>query len=402
MAAKKAGKVRSGLDVMRAQKFRALKGKRVGLLVHAASVDRTLAHTLDLMRDAGVNLVRLFGPEHGIHATAQDMDHVRGSVDARTGLKVVSLYGSTYESLRPSGDELKDLDVMVLDLQDIGTRFYTFAYTVAFCMHACGRAGVPVVVLDRPNPIGGLLVEGNTVDVATLQSFVGEYPLAVRHGLTMGELCHLLNGPLLPRGEVKADLTVVWMEGWKRRMAFGDTGLPWVLPSPNMPTPDTALVYPGGCLYEGTNLSEGRGTTRPFELVGAPYLDPYHFAEALTAEKLPGVTFRPLYFQPTFHKWAKQVCGGVQIHVTDREVFPSFLAGLLVLKHARAQAGGAFEWRKEVYEFVGDRLAIDLLLGRVGLRPLLEGQASKKDLTASWKADLAGFQRVRRGVLHYA
>jgi uncharacterized protein YbbC (DUF1343 family) len=400
--AKPVTKVRSGLDVLRAQKFKRLRGKRVGLLVHPASVDANLQHAVDLMLAAGVKLVRLFGPEHGIHATAQDMDHVRGSRDARTGLKVVSLYGNTYESLRPSTAELKDLDVLVMDLQDIGTRFYTFAYTVAFCMHACARAGVTAMVLDRPNPLGGVLVEGNTVDLTAFQSFVGEYPLTVRHGMTLGELCHLFNTALLPAGEKPADLEVVWMEGWKRSMAFGDTGLPWVLPSPNMPTPETALVYPGGCLYEGTNLSEGRGTTRPFELVGAPFLDPFRLADALAEEKLPGITFRPVYFQPTFHKWAREACGGVQLHVTDASTFQPWLTGLAVLKHARAQGKRKFQWRSAVYEFVGDRLAIDLLLGRKELRPLLEAQAPLKDLKATWTADQRAFEKVRRGVLHYA
>jgi uncharacterized protein YbbC (DUF1343 family) len=400
--ARSSAKVATGLDVLVAEKFRRLRGARVGMLVHAASVDGRAQHAVDLALQAGVKLTRLFGPEHGIHAVAQDMAHVRSGKDPRTGLRVVSLYGNTYESLRPSQKELEDLDVLLIDLQDIGTRFYTFAYTAAFAMHAAARAGVTVLVVDRPNPIGGVAVEGNTVDVPTQQSFVGEYPLAVRHGLTLGELMTLFNGPLLPPGEGPAALDIVWTQGWTRSMHFGDTGLPWVLPSPNMPTPDTALVYPGGCLYEGTNLSEGRGTTRPFELVGAPYLDPYRLADALNGEKLPGVVFRPCYFGPTFHKWAGQTCGGVQLHVTDRETFPSFLAGLAVIKHARAQAPKAFQWRKEVYEFVKDRLAMDLLLGRAALRPLLEKNAPLKALSATWKADHAAFVRLRQKALHHA
>lgn len=393
--------VATGLDVLVAEKFKRLRGARVGLLVHAASVDAQVVHTVDRMREARVNLVRLFGPEHGIHAVAQDMAHVRSAKDPRTGLRVVSLYGNTYESLRPAARELEGLDVLVVDLQDIGTRFYTFAYTAAFAMHAAARAGVTVLLLDRPNPLGGLQVEGNTVDTPTLQSFVGEYPLAVRHGLTLGELCRLFNSALLPQGEGPAALEVVPMQGWKRDMSFGHTGLPWVLPSPNMPTPDTALVYPGGCLYEGTNLSEGRGTTRPFELVGAPFLDPYALADALMAERLPGVVFRPCYFGPTFHKWAGKTCGGVQLHVTDAKVFPSFLAGLAVIKHARALGGKKFQWRQQVYEFVKDRLAMDLLLGRAELRPMLEKGASLAAMQRTWKADHAAFLKQRARVLMY-
>ncbi|MEW5851164.1 MAG: DUF1343 domain-containing protein [Myxococcota bacterium] len=403
MAAKKnkRGAVATGLDILRAEGFRRLRGARVGLLAHAASVDGTITHILDLMLEARVKLVRLFGPEHGLHAAAQDMAGVRSSKDKRTGLRVVSLYGATYESLRPAPRELSDIDVMVIDLQDVGSRYYTFAYTAAFTMHACARAGVKVILLDRPNPIGGVLVEGNTVLVPELQSFVGEYPIAVRHGLTMGELMVLFNGPLLPAGEERAKLEVVWMDGWRRSMDFHATGLPWVLPSPNMPTQDTALVYPGGCLFEGTNLNEGRGTTRPFELVGAPFLDPYKLANALTDEEIPGVRFRPVVYQPTFHKWAGQPCGGVQIHVTDPEVFPSLRTGLAVVKHARAQGGKRFEWRKQVYEFVKDRLAIDLLLGRHELRPLLEKKAPLDRLERTWTEDHRRFLEVRRSVLHY-
>jgi uncharacterized protein YbbC (DUF1343 family) len=393
--------VATGLDLMREEGFKRLRGARVGLLAHAASVDVNLNHAVDLALAAKVRLVRLLGPEHGITASAQDMVGVRSSRDPRTGLPVVSLYGSTEESLRPTPRDLRDLDVMVVDLQDVGSRYYTFAATAAYAMHGCARAGVPVVVLDRPNPLGGVAVEGNTVEVPALRSFVGAYPVAVRHGLTVGELCTLYNGALRPGGEKPADLQVVWMDGWRRRMGFADTGLPWVLPSPNMPTPETALVYPGGCLVEGTNLSEGRGTTRPFELVGAPWLAPHALAEALMGERLPGVVFRPTVFRPAFHKWAGQDCGGVQVHVTDPGVFPSFLAGLALLKHARALGKRKMTWRREVYEFVQDRLAIDLLLGRPGLRQMLDAGAPLAQVARTWEADLRAFGRVRAAVLHY-
>jgi len=388
--------VKTGLDVLVDDEMRALKGQRVALLGHPASVDRRLTHLLDACVAHGVTLVRLFGPEHGILGDAQDMAHVEGSRDARTGVPVVSLYGPTRESLFLQARDLDGVDVLVCDLQDIGSRYYTFAYTIAFAMRAAAQAGVKCVVLDRPNPIGGALVEGGDVD-ARFSSFVGEYPLAMRTGLTLGELARLFADVDGHGGA----LEVVWMQGWHRALPFSSTGLPWVLPSPNMPTVDTALVYPGGCLYEGTNLSEGRGTTRPFELVGAPYIDdPAAFAAKATAQGVPGCTLRPCFFRPTFQKHAGKLCGGVQVHVVDPLAFRPVRASVAILHAARTFAG--FDWRRETYEFVSDRLAIDLLFGSDAQRLLLERGASVDDVMASMSAGAARYQPLRARFLHAA
>lgn len=360
--------VRSGLDTLVDEGMSRLHGRRVALLGHPASVDRHFSHLLECCREHGVDVVRLFGPEHGLLGDAQDMAHVDGHRDRRTNIEVVSLYGPTRDSLFLKPEMLDGVDVLVCDLQDVGSRYYTFAYTVAFAMRACAARGVKCVVLDRPNPIDGVHVEGNLVD-PRWGSFVGEYALANRHGLTLGELCRFFAHADGLEG--KLDLEVVWMDGWRREMSFEDTGLPWVLPSPNMPTPDTALVYPGGCLYEGTNLSEGRGTTRPFELVGAPYIDePHRFAALAMSAGLPGCALRPCFFRPTFQKHAGQLCGGVQIHVVDKDRFDSLKAGVAILVAARQFAG--FDWRRTTYEYVSDRLAIDLLFGHDEPRKLID------------------------------
>ena len=278
------------------------RGARLGVVAHPASIDAGGRHLVDrLTRDGRFRIVRLFGPEHGVRGEAQDMESVDEPSDRATGLPVVSLYGDREESLRPKPEHLKGLDAIVYDLQDVGSRFYTFVYTLSYVMEAARDAGIPVIVLDRPNPIGGLAVEGPILD-PSLASFVGRFPLPVRHGMTTGELALLFRDSF----RLAADVRVVGMSGWTRGMQFEDTGLPWVLPSPNMPTPETARVYPGGCLVEGTNLSEGRGTTRPFELVGAPWIDGTRLAATLAhagdAEGLDGVLFRAAWFKPTFQK----------------------------------------------------------------------------------------------------
>jgi uncharacterized protein YbbC (DUF1343 family) len=292
---------------------------------------------------------------------------------------------------------LRGLDVLVIDLQDIGARYYTYQWTMALALRACARAGVRVLVLDRPNPLGGVLVEGNVPDPA-FASFVGLYPLPARPGLTLGEIARYLNA----RHALGAELEVVAMRGWRRRMLWEDTGLPWVPPSPNMPTPDTARVYPGGCLIEGTNLSEGRGTTRPFEWVGAPWLDAHAYAERLNAERLPAVVFRPARFQPTFQKHAGRVCGGVQIHVTDRARFKPFLTGLAVIAVARRQAPRAFRWRRPPYEFELRKLPIDILLGTDTIRRALTRGASLRAIERGWRRGLTAWQRGRVRWLMYA
>lgn len=378
--------VLSGLDVLLRRRGALLRGRRFGLLAHQASVDGRLRHAATLLADLrSGRLTRLFAPEHGLWGAAQDHATIPGARDPVTGLPAISLYGARRA---PTPTMLRGLDALVVDLQDVGARYYTFQWTMALAMRACARAGVEVIVLDRPNPLGGAIVEGNVPDPA-FASFVGLYPLPARHGLTIGELArHLarVHG-------IGGRLTVVEMAGWRRSMTAEETGVPWVAPSPNMPTPDTARVYPGGCLFEGSNLSEGRGTTRPFEWVGAPYLDAHRCAAALEAERLPGVTFRPARFAPTFHKWAGRLCGGVQIHVTDRDRFKPFLTGLAVLACARRLAPRAFRWRRPPYEFERRRLPIDILLGTDVIRRALERGRPLAEIERGWQADLARWRR---------
>jgi uncharacterized protein YbbC (DUF1343 family) len=387
-------RVLSGLDVLVHHRLGLLRGRRFGLLAHQASVDARLDHAVALLSDVrGARLAALFAPEHGLWGAAQDLVHIAAERDPVTGLRVVSLYGERRE---PTPAMLRGLDLLVIDVQDIGARYYTYQWTTALAMRACARAGVRVLVVDRPNPLGGEVVEGNLPDPA-FASFVGLYPLAARPGLTLGEIARYLQQAHGLGGRVD----VVGMRGWRRAMLWEDTGLPWVAPSPNMPTPDTARVYPGGCLIEGTNLSEGRGTTRPFEWVGAPYLDAHAYAEALTAERLPGIVFRPARFRPTFQKWAGRVCGGVHLHVTDRARFKPFLTGLALIAVARRQAPRAFRWRRPPYEFEHRRLPIDILLGTDAIRRALERGQSLGAIERTWQGDLARWRRRRAATLMY-
>ncbi|PYM21359.1 MAG: DUF1343 domain-containing protein [Candidatus Rokuibacteriota bacterium] len=387
-------RVQSGLDVLLHHRLGLLRGRRFGILAHQASVDARLEHAVALLSAVrGARLAALFAPEHGVWGAPQDLIFVGNERDPVTRLRVTSLYGERRE---PTAAMLRGLDVLVIDLQDVGARYYTYQWTMALAMRACARAGVRVLVLDRPNPLGGELVEGNVPDPA-FASFVGLYPLPARPGLTIGEAARYVN----VRHGLGADLDVVTMRGWRRRMLWEDTGLGWVPPSPNMPTPDTARVYPGGCLIEGTNLSEGRGTTRPFEWVGAPWLDAHAYAAALEAEGLPGVAFRPARFRPTFQKHAGRLCGGVQIHVTDRARFKPFLAGLAVIAVARRQAPRAFRWRRPPYEFERRKLPIDILLGTDTIRRALTRGATLRAIERSWQRDLAAWKRRRRPFLEY-
>jgi uncharacterized protein YbbC (DUF1343 family) len=386
---------RIGLELLIADDMKMLRGQRVALLGNPVAVDGEYVHLLDRCLQHEVNLVRLFGPEHGLLGDAQDMAHVDSHKDARTGLEVVSLYGETKDSLFLRPEQLDDVDVLVCDLQDVGSRYYTFCYTIAFAMRACKASGTKCVVLDRPNPIGGHIVEGNRVHEG-FDSFVGEYPLANRHGLTMGELCHYFAAN---DEEARCELEVVWMEGWRRDMLMAETGAPWVMPSPNMPTPETALVYPGGCLYEGTNLSEGRGTTRPFELVGAPYIDdPARFVATAEAAGLDGCRLRPCWFRPTFQKHGGELCGGLQIHVTDPTTFRSVHTSVAIIAAARDFEG--FDWRRTPYEFVADRLAIDLLFGDDKPRLALEGGGGVADVMGILDEDSESVRRDREPFLH--
>jgi uncharacterized protein YbbC (DUF1343 family) len=387
--------VRTGLETLLHRRLSLLRGLRMGLLVHQASVDSRYAHAAELLSGLrSARLSRLFAPEHGLWGAAQDHAGIRTTRDPVTGLRVWSLYGA---QRTPAPRMLSGLDVLVIDLQDVGARYYTFVWTMALAMRACARAGVRVIVLDRPNPLGGLDVEGNVPD-PRFASFVGLYPLPARHGLTIGELAAYLNA----EHGLGCSLTVVPMSGWRRRMLWDATGLPWVAPSPNMPTPETAAVYPGGCLIEGTNLSEGRGTTRPFEWVGAPYLDAHRYADALNDLGLSGVHFRPSRFAPTFHKWAGRLCGGVQIHVTNRATFKPFLAGLAEIAVACRLSRRAFRWKRPPYEFEARRLPIDILCGTDTIRRQLEAGRPLSAVEESWRDDLARWQRRRRPFLLYS
>ena len=356
-----------------------------------------LRHAEELLRrDPRFDLCALFGPEHGFAGDAQDMIAVTEGGSTPSGMKIYSLYGDSEESLRPKAEMLEDLDLLIIDLQDIGSRYYTYAATMSYCLEAAAAAGLKVLVCDRPNPIDGKSMEGNLVDPA-YRSFVGHHPLPNRHGMTMGELARLFNEAY----GLSCELEVIPMEGWDRAQLFSETGLPWVLPSPNMPTLETALVYPGMCLVEGTNLSEGRGTTRPFELVGAPFLDGRKLAGSLEKEELPGILFRPCRFTPTFQKWAGQLCEGLQLHISDPRTFQPLKTGVALLKAVLAQNPVDFAWRTEPYEFVSDRLAIDLLAGNDRLRHQLEGGAPLGEITGSWQDELEAFLPLREKYLLY-
>jgi uncharacterized protein YbbC (DUF1343 family) len=383
--------------VLAERRFRPLAGRRAGLVCNPTAVTRALVHAADLLHAAkGVRLEALFGPEHGVRGDAQYMAAVGGERDPRTGLPVHSLYGETAASLRPSRDALAGLDVLVFDVQDVGARYYTYQATMMLCMEAAAEAGLAFVVLDRPNPIGGALVEGPRLR-AGFESFCGLHDVAVRHGLTVGELA------LLFREERRMDLEleVVPCRGWRRAEGFRATGLPWVFPSPNMPTPETALVYPGMCLLEGTNLSEGRGTTRPFELFGAPWLDAHRLCEDLARERLPGVAFRPASFVPTWDKHAGVRVHGVELFVTDAARFRPFRTGLACVLHARAQDPARFAWRTEPYEFVADVPAFDLLCGSAREREAIEAGATLSDMVPAIAAEERAFGRRRAPYLRY-
>jgi uncharacterized protein YbbC (DUF1343 family) len=386
-------KVKSGLDILIEKGARSLKGARVGLVCHQASVDSQLRHAVSLLQSKNVQLTALFAPEHGLWGTAQDQVEVEGEKDSAISIPIFSLYGN---HRHPSPESLRDIDVLVCDLQDVGSRYYTFIWTMALAMQACAKYGKKFVVLDRPNPINGVTLEGPVLD-PTFASFVGLYPVPVRHGMTIGEIALWLNESF----SIGADLEVISMAGWKRSMSFEDTGLPWVLPSPNMPTLETAWVYPGGCLIEGTQLSEGRGTTRPFELLGAPYIQPETLADAVNTAGLPGVVFRACRFEPTFHKYQGQSCGGVQVHVTDRKRFKPFFSYLVLIQFIRELYPKEFGWRPPPYEYETEKLPFDILCGTDQIRQSMERADSLRPLEQAWQEDLKAFARQRQPFLLY-
>lgn len=387
--------MRLGLENLLDDPQAILGDARVGLICHPASVDHRYRHAADLFHaHQDINLTTLFGPQHGIWGQTQDdMIEWEGFTDARTGLPVYSLYGA---HRTPTPEMLADSDILVVDLQDVGTRIYTFVYTMALAMQAARQADIRVVVLDRPNPINGVQMDGNLLEPGH-ESFVGMYPLPTRHGMTIGELARMFNEEF----GIGCDLTVVPMAGWRRAMWHDQSGAPWVFPSPNIPTLDSATVFPGAVHVEGTTISEGRGTTRPFELIGAPHIDPHALAAALAREELPGMIFRPCYFEPTFQKHAEAVCGGVQLHVTERDRFPAALAGMAVLRAMIAQDPSTPIWKEPPYEYVHDRFPFDVIAGTRTLREQLTEQISLADIAASWQPGLDSFAKQRLAYLLY-
>ncbi len=387
--------MKSGLEVLFESRLNLLEGARVGLIVHPASVNSRFEHAADLFHhNERIELASLFGPQHGIRGETQDnMIEWSSFRDERKQVPVYSLYG---ETRKPLPEMLADLDVLVFDVQDVGTRVYTFIYTMALAMEAARESGKKFVVLDRPNPTGGLQMEGN-IHEPEFKSFVGMFPIPMRHAMTVGELAGMFNSEF----GIGCDLEVVRMEGWRRAMWYEDTGLPWIMPSPNMPAVDTATVYPGSVMLEGTNVSEGRGTTRPFEIMGAPFIEPHELVDELKKDHLPGVIFRPLYFQPAFHKFAGRLCGGIQIHVTDRRAFKPVSTGLAVIIAVRRLYPDDFEWKQPPYEYVYDKLPFDVIMGSSGVREQIEAQARAAEIEESWSASLSEFARLRESYLMY-
>jgi len=362
------------------------EGKRVGLITNQTGFNRDLVSTIDVLNEK-VNLVALFAPEHGIRGDLQAGSNVSSYVDEKTGITVYSLYGSTQ---KPTAEMMALIDVLCIDIQDAGARFYTYVYTMAYAMEACQEFGKQMVVFDRPNPAGGTNFEGNILDVA-YSSFIGKYPIVQRHGMTIGELAGLFNTEY----GIGCDLEVILMEGWERDMYYDDTNLPWVVPSPNFPSVDTALVYPGTCIFEGTNMSEGRGTTTPFQVIGAPFIDANEFAQALNDLELPGVIFRPAYFTPTFSKHTNVLCKGVQVHVTDRETFMAVKTGWAMLEVART----LFPNDVSILNGTTDRCMLNLLTGNNYLNDrtyFLEEQF------AILLQDTATFSAIREDYLLYS
>ncbi len=384
-----------GIDALSDETLARLRGSRCGLLCNHASVNRDLVHSRFILSAAsGINLSCLFSPQHGFEAEKQDnmieSDH---AIDGATGLTVFSLYG---DQRRPTSQMFEGIEVLFVDLNDVGTRVYTFIYTMAYCLEKAAELGTKVIVLDRPNPIGGLAVEGNLVQ-PEFSSFVGLYPLPMRHGMTIAELALLFNDGF----GLGADLEIVRMDGWRRSMYFEDTCLPWVFPSPNMPTPSTAKVYPGQVIWEGTNVSEGRGTTLPFELVGAPYWEVEPIARCLADHELEGCLLRPTLFEPTSGKWAGRSCHGFQIHVLDHHAFKPYRTSLALYQTVFKLYPEEFSYKEPPYEYEFEKLPMDLILGDRWLREQIEAGVSITELEQQWQTGVDEFMKKRAPYLLY-
>ena len=388
-------RTRLGVEALLDEQISIVRGQRIGLVGNQASVLPDFRHIVDVFAAHNdIQLTTLFGPQHGIRGDVQDnMIETEHATDPQTSLPVYSLYSETRE---PTEEMLADVDTIVFDMQDVGCRIYTFAYTMANCMRAAAKFGKRVVVCDRPNPIGGAAVEGNVTE-KEFTSFVGQFEVPTRHGMTLGELARLYNEHF----GIGCELEVVKMQGWRREMWFEETGLPWVLPSPNIPTVDTCVVFPATVHLEGTELSEGRGTTRVFELNGAPFIDPYKWAAALRDYDFPGIAFRECYFQPTFQKWARQTCGGVQLHVTDRETFTPVIVGVAMVKTAYDLYTDKFQWKQTDYEYEFGKNPFDIVSGTDKIRKQIEGGASLDEIRSAWEPRASAFAEVRKEFLLY-
>jgi len=410
-AGPKEAAVKPGIEVLLEKHLELLKGKRVGLITNPSGVDRALVSTVERMKSApGIQLVALYGPEHGIRGDAQAGSYVPFYVDAKFGLPVFSLYGpsmkppagmlkdidefmrsfdTTHEDKKLEASMTKDIDVLVFDIQDVGTRIYTYQATMFYALEAAAESGLEFVVLDRPNPIGGATMEGPILEYPAFSSFVGLYPYPLRFGMTLGELARLANDKFLPR---PAKLTVVPMENWKRGMWFDETGLPWIAPSPNMPTLDTATVYPGQVFIEGTNVSEGRGTTRPFEVFGAPWIDGDELTQRLKALALPGVAFREQWFTPTFSKFKEELCGGCQIHITDREAYRPLETALHVIATIQGMYPGLFRFHEDYF---------DKIMGTSKVREAIVRGVAVAEIVRGFEAGFREFEALRKPFLLY-
>lgn len=391
-------KTATGLDVLKAGEFESIRRRSIGLVCNQAAISSHYEHVLDLLlplhRSGALQIASVMGPQHGLFGHTQDnMIEWEGKLDPRTGLAVHSLYG---EHREPTPAMLDGVEILVIDLFDVGSRYYTFLWTLALCLKSCEERGIPVLVLDRPNPIGGLQVEGPVLDPA-FASFVGLHPLPTRHGMTLGEIAQYLRAAFYP----EAPLEVVQVLHWLRGDYLPETGIPWAMPSPNMPTVDTANVYPGGCLLEGTNLSEGRGTTRPFEIFGAPWIDGWRLAEALNELKLPGVVFRPIQFQPTFQKYAEKLCEGCFVHCSARRAFQPVLTYVAILQEVRRLYGDLLQWNDPPYEYETVKLPIDILAGNDWLRQAIDSLMPLSEIHHRFLEEASRFEPIRHEHLLY-
>jgi uncharacterized protein YbbC (DUF1343 family) len=387
--------VETGLERFLAQPPTWAFEKRLGLLCNPASVNHRLAHARELIntRLPG-RLKALFSPQHGFFAEKQDnMIESDDLVDPALEIPVYSLYGKTRI---PTQEMFDAIDVLLIDLQDAGTRVYTFIYTMSYCMEAAKAFDKKIVVLDRPNPVGGTRIEGNCLK-PECTSFVGRFPIPMRHGMTIGELARLFNDHF----HIDCSLDVIPMRGWQRQMLYPDTGLPWVAPSPNLPTPYSAMVYPGQVIWEGTNVSEGRGTTQPFEIFGAPYFDPERILSTIGGRHLPGAALRPMAFEPTSNKWAGKPCKGFQIHITDPELFKPYFTSLALLAAVWRHHRDQFEWKSPPYEYEYERLPIDLILGDVAIRQGIEEATDIQTMAKRWEKDMDHFKSIAQKFMLY-